>query len=58
MSNPPVGKDVTCPECNSIVIAIVPQGSKLVEREETADGKVWATCQTCGDKFLVYYQTG
>ena len=57
VSNPPVGKNVVCPECNAEAMALVPKGSAIVKREGNADGKVWVTCETCGNRFLVHFQT-
>ena len=57
VSSPPVVKDVVCPECNTEAMALVPKGSAIVKQEGNADGKVWVTCKTCGNRFLVYFQT-
>lgn len=57
MADPPTGRSVTCPECSSRAIAIVPRNSTIVEREEAADGKVWTNCRACDTRFLVFYRT-
>lgn len=55
MPDEPTGKQVTCPGCDEPVIAVVPKKSMIVENEEAATGKVWANCQKCGKRFLVYF---
>jgi DNA-directed RNA polymerase subunit RPC12/RpoP len=56
VTNPPGGKDVVCPECNEVAIALVPKGSKIVGSEGEADGKVWVNCPTCGHRFTAHYR--
>lgn len=56
MPNKPGGANVTCPACNAKAVAIIPQGSTIVEEEEAADGKVWVSCYNCENLFPVYYQ--
>lgn len=56
MNDPPRGESVRCPECGDTVIALVPEKSTVVEREENTDGKVRANCRNCGERFLVHYQ--
>ena len=58
MGNPPTGKSIVCPECNESVMAIVPKGSTIAEREENADGKVRVNCPACGTRFLAYFRFG
>lgn len=57
MPERPTEKWVICPECNAEAITVVPKHSEIVESEETADGKAWVSCWTCGERFLVYYRT-
>lgn len=57
MSEPPKTKEVPCPECESVTAAVIPADSVIVQNEEDADGKVWTTCPTCDDQFLVHYRT-
>lgn len=56
MADGPTGRMVHCPECSDEAMAILPPKSRTVSSEETADGKVWVTCRSCGNRFLVYYQ--
>jgi len=51
----PIGKRVTCPECNEAGTALVPKHGEIVEQKEAAIGKVWTNCRNCGERFLVYY---
>jgi hypothetical protein len=53
----PSAKQMTCPECDSEALVIVPQDTQIVESEADADGKVWGNCRTCENGFLAYYQT-
>ena len=57
MSDQPVGKSIPCPVCATTTHAIVPAESTIVPEEEHYDGKVWVNCHTCGDRFLVYYES-
>lgn len=56
MNGPPRGESVRCPGCGGTVIALVPEDSNVVGREENADGKVRANCRNCGEQFLVHYK--
>lgn len=52
----PTAKRVTCPSCDGDTLAIVPEQTTIVDGAESGDGKVWASCRNCENRFLVYYQ--
>ncbi|MFB6137955.1 MAG: hypothetical protein ABEJ42_06395 [Halobacteriaceae archaeon] len=46
----PSADSTDCPSCGSRGPAVVPADP------EAADGKVWADCLDCGERFLVHYR--
>lgn len=56
MSGPPKARDVACPNCDAMALAVIPAGNEVVHSEEESDGKVWANCRSCDDQFLVFYR--
>lgn len=46
-----------CANCSESTFAVIPADSRVVPDEDAADGKVWVDCDSCDDRFLVYYRT-
>ncbi|WP_267643656.1 hypothetical protein [Haloarchaeobius amylolyticus] len=52
-------KSVTtrCANCETPgATALIPRDSSISECNETADGKVWGNCESCGERFDVYFE--
>ena len=60
MSGSPTSSEVTCPSCAAAAYAVIPREATPVETGATDgvdhDGKVWTTCSSCDDRFVVYYR--
>ncbi|MFC7138515.1 hypothetical protein ACFQMA_01540 [Halosimplex aquaticum] len=52
----PIGKLVTCLQCDSDAHAIVLRKTVIVSQDAETDGKVWVDCFDCGNGFLVHNQ--
>lgn len=53
----PTSQPVPCRNCGASAFALIPAHSRIVDDEESADGKVWVNCNSCDERFLVYYRT-
>lgn len=48
---------MTCPDCETEAVAVLPPDGVLVRDEGDADGKVWVNCRECRERFLTYFRT-
>ncbi len=56
VSGPPTARDVKCPHCGAMAVALIPVDSEIVVHEADADGKVRVDCRCCDGQFLVRFR--
>lgn len=57
MPREPKGEWVTCPDCETEAVAVLPPDGVLVRDEGDADGKVWSTAGSAASGSSLYFRT-